>query len=331
MKLWVTGSHHLLRTICDEGKQRNPMLKILISFLVGLYFLSSGIAAAASLEVQKVADGVYALVGDLGQRSPQNLGNNATFGVVVTSDGVVLVDPGGTRKGAEQIDAAIQSLTDKQVVLVINTGGQDQRWLGNGYFKARGAGIIASSAAVEDQKERTNDQLTTSEALVGKDGFAGTEPFFADETFDDQLELTIGGVRLQLFYPGAAHTPGDSIVWLPEKRIAFSGDIVYVERLLSLSAVSHLGEWIASFEALARLDPILVIPGHGRATTLAKARADTYDYLVNLRDRVKAVLERGGPIAEGIAVDQSAFSHLANFDQLARRNAQQAYMELEFE
>ncbi len=307
------------------------MQKILTSLYVGLFLLSSGIAAAAPLEVQKVDEGIYALVGDLGQRSPQNLGNNATFGVIVTSDGVVLVDPGGTRKGAAQIDAAIQSITDKSVVMVINSGGQDQRWLGNSYFKVKGARIIASSAALEDQKERTNAQLTTAEALVGKDGFTGTEPVFADETFDEKLKLTIGGVKLQLIHPGPAHTPGDSIVWLPEKRIAFSGDIVYVDRLLSMSAVSRLGEWIASFESLATLNPIRVIPGHGRAVTLAKARADTYDYLVNLRDRVKDILARGGPIAEGIAVDQSAFSHLSNFDQLARRNAQQAFMELEFE
>ena len=74
------------------------MQKILTSLYVGLFLLSSGIAAAAPLEVQKVDEGIYALVGDLGQRSPQNLGNNATFGVIVTSDGVVLVDPGGTRK-----------------------------------------------------------------------------------------------------------------------------------------------------------------------------------------------------------------------------------------
>jgi glyoxylase-like metal-dependent hydrolase (beta-lactamase superfamily II) len=286
---------------------------------------------ASPLEVQKVDHGIYALVGDLGQRSPQNLGNNATFGVIVTPDGVVLVDPGGTRKGAAQIDAAIQSLTDKPVVMVINSGGQDQRWLGNSYFKAKGARIVASSAALEDQKERTNDQLTTSEALVGKDGCSGTEPVYADDTFDGQLEVTVGGVELQLIHPGAAHTPGDTIVWLPRQRIAFSGDIVYAERLASLSAVSRLGEWIASFEALAGLDPLHVIPGHGHATTLAKARVDTHDYLVNLRDRVTAVLDRGGDVLEGTAVDQSAFSHLVNFDQLARRNAQQAYMELEFE
>ncbi len=307
------------------------MLRILTSILVGLSVFGSGIAVASPLEVQKVENGIYALVGDLGQRSPQNLGNNASFGVIVTSEGVVLVDPGGTRRGAERIDAAIRSITDKPVVLVINSGGQDQRWLGNSYFKAKGARIIASTAALEDQKERTSAQLTTAEALVGKDGFAGTDPVYADETFDEKRELTVGGEKLHLIHPGAAHTPGDSIVWLPEKRIAFAGDIVYVERLLSMSAVSSLGDWIASFEALAELDPIHVVPGHGQATTLAKARAETYDYLVNLRDRVKAVLDRGGPIADGIAVDQSKFSHLVNFDQLARRNAQQVYMELEFE
>lgn len=72
------------------------MQEVLTSIFVGLFFLSSGIAAASSLEVQKVEDGIYALIGDLEQRSPQNLGNKATFGVIVTSVGVILVDPGGT-------------------------------------------------------------------------------------------------------------------------------------------------------------------------------------------------------------------------------------------
>ncbi len=98
--------------------------------------------AADALEVQRVTDGVYALVGDLAQRNSQNLANNATFGVVVTEDGVLLIDPGGSWKGAEAIHSEIRTLTDKPVKYVIDTGGQDHRWLGNGYWKNQGATII---------------------------------------------------------------------------------------------------------------------------------------------------------------------------------------------
>ena len=58
-------------------------------------------ALADMFEVQTVTDGVYALVGPKVQRSGENLANNATFGVVVTDEGVVLMDLGGSWKGAE--------------------------------------------------------------------------------------------------------------------------------------------------------------------------------------------------------------------------------------
>ena len=125
-----------------------------------LLFLSVVGANAANLEIQPVTAGVWALVGEKQQRSPENLGNNATFGVIETADGVILVDPGGSWKGAEAIHDAIWGLASKPVTHVINTGGQDHRWLGNGYWRAQGAIIIASADAVEDQKARGSMQLT---------------------------------------------------------------------------------------------------------------------------------------------------------------------------
>ena len=82
---------------------------------------------------------------------------------------------------------------------------------------------------------------------------------------------------------------------------------------------------------MAALKPLHIVPGHGNPSTLERAKADTYDYLVNLNKRVLTVLENGGEIADGIAIDQDAFKYLLNFDQLARRNAQEAYMQLEFD
>jgi glyoxylase-like metal-dependent hydrolase (beta-lactamase superfamily II) len=288
-------------------------------------------AVAAPLQVQKVTDGVYALVGELGQRSPENLGNNATFGVIVTNDGVVLVDPGGSYAGAKQIHETIRTITDRPVRLVINSGGQDHRWLGNGYFKTQGARIVASAAAVADQRARSTDQTIVLDNLVGAKLMAGTTPVQADQTFDQRLQLELGGVRLVLRHAGPAHTPGDSFVWLPDKKVVFTGDIVYVERLLGVGAESRSGSWVKVFEEIAALEPAHVVPGHGHATTLARARADTYDYLVALRDAVKELIARGGGIEDIGKLDQSRFKHLQVYDQLKGRNAQQVFQEMEWE
>jgi glyoxylase-like metal-dependent hydrolase (beta-lactamase superfamily II) len=302
---------------------------VLLALGLAASMLASEVGAAP-LEVQPVTDGVYALVGPMAQRDPENLGNNATFGVVVTDDGVVLIDPGGSRKGAAMIDAAIDTITDRPVRVVINTGGQDHRWLGNGYWAEQGATIIASRAAVADQEERGSLQLSLLAALIDG-GLAGTEPVRADTVFETAYTFDLGGVRFDVRHPGPAHTPGDSFVWVPEKNTVFAGDIVYVGRLLGVREHSSSREWIESFDAMAALDPVHVVPGHGPATTLARARAETRDYLSHLRAVVGAHMDAGGPITDIGALDQSAFSHLRQFDALSGANAQQVYTEMEWE
>ncbi|MEX5729008.1 glyoxylase-like metal-dependent hydrolase (beta-lactamase superfamily II) [Rhodovulum iodosum] len=292
--------------------------------------LTPGLAAAGELDIQPVTDGVWAIVGEMAQRSPENLGNNATFGLVVTGAGAVLVDPGGSWKGAEALHGAIRTVTDRPVAYVIDTGGQDHRWLGNGYWQARGATVIASAPALADQADRASMQMTALATLLG-DGLEGTEPAQADIVFQDSYTLEFGGLSFRIVHPGPAHTPGDSFVWVPDKATVFTGDIVYVGRLLGVGPQSSIKDWPAAFEAIAALDPAHVVPGHGPATTLDRTRAETYDYLVNLRSQIAALIEEGGGIMEAPQVDQSAFAHLEQFDSLAGRNAQTAFEQMEWE
>jgi glyoxylase-like metal-dependent hydrolase (beta-lactamase superfamily II) len=283
------------------------------------------------LKIQKVTEDVYAIVGELGNRTPENLGNNATFGLVVTSEGAVLIDSGGTYKGAKEIHRLIKSITDKPVSIVINTGGQDHRWLGNGYFKEQGARLIASKKAVEDQKARTQDQFILIGSLVGEEGLSGTDAVYAEQTFDDQFNFESGGIKFEIFHTGQAHTPGDSFVWLPQKNVMFTGDIVYVQRMLGVGSQSNSKSWVDVFQSMAAYKPDHIIPGHGEATDMARANSDTYEYLVFLRDSVSAFMENGGDITEIGNIDQSKFSYLLNYETLAGRNAQKVYSELEWE
>jgi glyoxylase-like metal-dependent hydrolase (beta-lactamase superfamily II) len=300
------------------------------TFIIAATLIVPGLAVAQGLEVQPVTEGVWAIVGEKEQRSPENLGNNATFGVVVTGDGAVLIDPGGSWNGAEALHAAIRTVTDQPVVTVIDTGGQDHRWLGNGYWQAQGATVIASEDAVADQRARGSMQMTALSQLIGP-ALDGTEPSHADVTFDGDHTLEVGGLTLQIVHPGAAHTPGDSFVWVPDRDVVFTGDIVYVERILGVGDQSSITEWPAAFEAIAATGAAHVVPGHGHATTLQRARADTYDYLMNLRAQIGALLDVGGDIMDAPAVDQSEFAYLEQFGALAGRNAQTAFQQMEWE
>ena len=306
-------------------------LKIIFFLLISLTGISAPIYADDVLQLQQVADNVYAIVGPMGNRTPENLGNNATFGFVVTSEGVVLIDSGGTYQGAAEIHSLIKTVTDKPVKIVINTGGQDHRWLGNGYFKKLGTRLIANTKAVADQKARTQDQFFMLGNMVGDAGLKNTDAVYAEETFDDALKFRLGKTEFELHHAGQAHTPGDSFVWLPQQRIVFSGDIVYVQRMVGITPESNSKNWVTAFEAMAALDPRIVVPGHGHVTTLKEATAHSYDYLVFLRQAVSEFMDNGGGIEDIGKLDQSQFSFLLNYENLKGRNAQRVYEELEWE
>ena len=215
--------------------------------------------------------------------------------------------------------------------LPINTGGQDHRWFGNGYFKTKGARIIASKAAVADQKERTDQQWQIMERLIGKDKLAGTDLAQADTTFDNKHLLSFGGVKFELVHAGPAHTPGDAFVWLPAQKIVFSGDIIYLDRLLGVSDHSNSKSWLAVFAEIEKRKPVMIVPGHGRPAPLGKAQKETRDYLRNLRKEIGKVIAAGGTMIESVKIDQSAFKDLAVFKQLKGRNAQAVFAEMEFD
>ncbi len=282
------------------------------------------------LETQEIGSGLYALVGEMEQRSPDNYANNSTHGVIVTDDGVVLIDSGGSYLGAKQIHDAIKGLTDKPVTLVINTGGQDHRWFGNGYFKEQGARIFTSEAALEDQHERADSQMARLENLIG-DALEGTTPAYADETFESEKTLEVGGVTIELHHVSAAHTAGDSFVWLPEQKIMFSGDIVFTERALGTGPAGNVKSWIEVFEKMAAFQPDIVVPGHGHAGDLPTATRDTYDYLQFLVAQIGLMLDKGVDLQDAVDLDQSKFSYLKVFTGISRKNAQSVYEQLEFD
>ncbi len=286
--------------------------------------------AEVPLKIVKISASVYGLVGETKQRSAENFGNNSTHGVIVTDAGVILIDSGASFLGAKQIHNAIKTFTDKAIKIVINTGGQDHRWLGNDYFKRLGAKIISSKKTNQDQKNRSDYHLNRLQQLIGE-SLKGTKPVYADETFLDKKIINFGGVKLELYHFGVAHTIGDILVWMPSKKIMFSGDVVFVQRALGTGPAKNVKSWIQVFEKMANFKPEYIVPGHGHVTDLAEAKKDTYDYLVFLHDKISNIIENDDDILKAVNIDQSRFKYLQNFKGISRKNAQNMFLQLEFE
>ncbi|WP_052470085.1 MBL fold metallo-hydrolase [Thiolapillus brandeum] len=90
---------------------------------------------------------------------------------------------------------------------------------------------------------------------------------------------------------GDAHFPGDAVVWLPEQQILFSGDLVYVDRMLGIHSWSNVLSWQKAFHKMEALHPKAIVPGHGQVCSLEKAQKETGAYLDWLVKNVGKALE----------------------------------------
>lgn len=293
-------------------------------------FASLSALADYQPKAEKVVDNVYALIGPLGQRSAENDGLNANFGFIVTKEGVILIDSGASRLGADKIETAIRAVTAQPVRWVINTGSQDHRWLGNDTFAAKGAEIIALSRTAITQAQYAEQHMAGLRHFLGE-RLRGTKPLPATKTLaGDAVTLELGGETLELAYTDA-HFPGDARVWLPKHRVVFSGDLIYVNRLLGVLPWSSVKHGQEAFHALEALQPAHIVPGHGRVCDLAQAKRETGDYYDFLVNQVGAAAKEMESMSDVLArhAELPAFKHLENYDGLHRGNMNRAFVEFE--
>lgn len=288
-------------------------------------------AWAVEVVFSPVADGVYAYVGDTEGRTYENEGLNANIGLVVTPAGAVLIDSGASFQSAKKIHEAARKVTTQPIQWVINTGDQDHRWLGNGYFKAQGIETIAHAAAEADMKARAGEHMAGLQIL--KERLEGTVPTLPTRWLKDaDTRLELGSTVFELKHRDGGHTPGDTLVWLPQKSVLFSGDVVYVDRVLGLHPVSRSKAWLASFAVIDELKPKIIVPGHGKVTNLATAQAQTRDLLLALRAHMKKAVDDGTDISAAVkSFDAQPFAHLKHAEAWIPQLANQTYLEMERE
>jgi glyoxylase-like metal-dependent hydrolase (beta-lactamase superfamily II) len=284
------------------------------SLLMAMLFtlLAPGAQADFLPRADKVVDNVFAIVGPLGQRSADNDGLNANYGFIVTPDGVILIDSGASRLGAEKLAAAVARVTDKPVRWVINTGSQDHRWLGNAYFAEKGAETIALARTAATQNQFAEQHLGMLKNFLGE-RLNGTVPQSATKRLlsGDEATLELGGETVVLRYTDA-HFSGDAWVWLPKRNVVFTGDLVFVDRLLGVLPWSSVKKSQKASHALVELNPKHIVPGHGGVCDLAKAKRDSLDY----EDFLANVIGKAAQDMESLSDTLAKYADLPQFKHL---------------
>lgn len=279
----------------------------------------------------EVIPNVFSAIGATAPPTYENAGHNNNLSFIVTGDGVVVVNSGASYQLAEALHQEIMSITDQPVKLVFTENGQGHAMLGNSYWTDQGVKIVAHVDAAAEFAEHGGQSLRAAQERV-KERADKTRVAPPTETFEEAYSVEMGDMQIEARYLGPAHSPGDIVVWLPQKSMVISGDMAFHERMLPIFDHTMTADWIETWEKeFEALEATYVIPGHGHPTNMDQVRRYTRDYLVYLREKVGAHLDEGGDLADAYYVDQTPYAHLDTFEELATKNAGRVYEQMEFE
>lgn len=274
---------------------------------------------------------VWSAIGATAPPTYENAGHNNNLSFIVTGDGVVVINGGASYALAAALHAEIKAVTDQPVKLVFNENGQGHAMLGNSYWAEQGVDIVAHTDAAAAFEESGHQSLRAAIAVT-KERAEKTEVVLPTITFDDEYIVEMGDMTIEARYLGPAHSPGDIVVWLPAQSLVVSGDMAFHERMLPIFEDTMTADWVETWEtAFEPLGATYVIPGHGHPTNMDQVRRYTRDYLVYLREQIGAHLEAGGTLADAYYVDQSPYTGLDTYEELATKNAGRVYEQMEFE
>ena len=301
-----------------------------LSLSLILLSLSSFASSSSILPApKKISDHVYAWIGPYGGPNPKNKGYRMNMAFVVGKKSVAVIDTGFYPAMAKEMVKHIKKITKLPIKYAINTGSQPHRFLGNDVFRQSGANIVTSAKEATRMEQNGNNYLLMLENVMKMKKVS--LPKAPNKIINKGTKLDLGGdVILDIHLHKAAHTPQPLIVHVPSDNIVYAGDILYSGRLLGIVAGGNIREWMDTYNYLKRFKGVTFIPGHGQPGSLATFQKSTFDYLVMLDKHMTKMLDDGVDMQDAIRkLDQSAFSGLANFNDLAGRNANRAYQEAE--
>ena len=280
----------------------------------------------------KVAENTYVIHGPLGTPTPENQGfmNNPAF--VITSEGIVVIDPGSSIQIGEMLLRVIRKTSDKPLIAVFNTHIHGDHWLGNHAIRAAypDAPIYGhpNMIALIEQGEG-NNWISLMERLTD-DKTAGTQVVAPGVAVSDGDKFKYGDTSVRIHHYGTAHTTSDIMIEIPELSITFLGDNALNKRIPRVDDGNIQGN-IDACTRILETGSKTYIPGHG-LTGDNNVPITFRRYLDTLYNAVKQYYEEGMSdfeMKDQVASQLSEFSSWSGFDEQLGKHISITYLQIE--
>jgi cyclase len=269
-------------------KVRLPTIFILAVSLV--VFVPPLLAQDLGPQFRKVKDGIYVYAA-----KPAD----SNCGIILTQDGVVLIDSGHNPPDSHAVMKAVKQLTSLPVRFLINTEPHGDHTTGHFLFSPP-AIIVAHEGATESMKKAYNperNQKLMAQSPEMREAFQGYRMITPHIEYQQKMTLHMGGRTLELLYLKNVHSEADTAIWLPKERVLFSAAPAVFKRFSNLRPFTSIPDTLDSFKMMKGLNPEIVVPGHGPPGTV-KIFEDMERYYTLLLERVGNMVRAGKSLEE---------------------------------
>ena len=231
----------------------------------------------------KISDRLYEISG----------GQGANSGVYIGDDGVLVIDAKMDEESVVQVIEHIKQITDKPILYLINTHSDGDHTSGNRYFPE----TVTIIAHENCRKELLSSNRGGTQSEWAKPELA---PFVPSVTFRDKMDIFLGTKKVELWYFGVGHTTGDNIVYIPDEKTAFIGDLIFIGRpqLIHSYKGGNSFDYVETVtELLETIDAEKFSSGHSEITD----RKQIQNHVAQMKERqekVRALIKKGNSLDE---------------------------------
>jgi cyclase len=267
--------------------------------------------------LQEIASGVFAYV----QPDGSWFINNTGF--ITGPDSVLAIDSCATEARTRAYLAAIRMVTTAPVDALVNTHHHPDHTNGN---RVLGAATVIAHTKCRDQLAHAAGPPPAG--LFGAVDWGNITPVLPGICFDSRLDLYAGDRRIELLHFGTpAHTTNDIVVWLPQDRVLFAGDLAF-NGATPFALSGSIAGWLDVLSALGGLDPAVVIPGHG-APGSPEVLDETAGYLKFVQNAAaEAHAAEITPLQAAAELDLGRYAGLTDSERIVG-NLHRAFAELD--
>ncbi len=228
--------------------------------LVVLFFGSASWAQDLGPGFTKVKDGIYVYAAKDG---------NSTCSIVLTEEGVVIIDTCQSPPDGHKLLAAVKKLTDKPIRFVIDTEVHNDHTFDHFIFSPP-AIVINHEGATEGMKKNTDPKRAETLAAQSpemREAVKGYRMVTPHIEYKNRMTINLGERTFELIYLKNVHSEADEAIWLPKERVLFAASAANVRTIINLRPFVRIQDVLASYKLMKSLNPEIVVPGHGAVST----------------------------------------------------------------